>query len=62
MRPFAALLLADRGSVALERDDWAAAGAFADQALTIMHGGEFDDYWTSALVYAWTARVAAATR
>jgi LuxR family maltose regulon positive regulatory protein len=58
MRPFAALLLADRGSVALERDDWAAARTFADQALTIMHGGEFDDYWTSALVYAWTARVA----
>ena len=23
----------------LERDDWAAAGTFADQALTIMHGG-----------------------
>ncbi len=24
-----------------------------------MHGGQFDAYWTSALVYAWTARVAA---
>ena len=24
-----------------------------------MRGGQFDDYWTSALVYAWTARVAA---
>ena len=59
MRPFLALLLTDRGSVALERDDRAAAGTFADQALTIMHGGQFDDYWTSALVYAWTARVAA---
>jgi LuxR family transcriptional regulator, maltose regulon positive regulatory protein len=58
MRPFAALVLADRGSVALERDDWAAAGMFADQALTIVHGGEFDDYWTSAFVYAWAARVA----
>ena len=23
-----------------------------------MHGGQFDDYWTSALVYAWTARFA----
>ena len=59
MRPFVALVLADRGSAAIERDDWAAAGTFADQALTIMHGGQFDDYWTSALVYAWTARVAA---
>ena len=59
MRPFAALLLADRGTVALERDDWAAAGMFADQALTIMQDGGFDDYWTSALVYAFAARVAA---
>ena len=56
--PFVALLLADRGIAAIERADWAAAGTFADQALTIMHGGEFDDYWTSALVYAWAARVA----
>ena len=35
MRPFAALLFADRASVAIERDDWAAAGTFAEQALTI---------------------------
>ena len=59
VRPFVALVLADRGSAAIEQGDWAAAGTFADQALTIMHGGQFDDYWTSALVYAWTARVAA---
>jgi LuxR family maltose regulon positive regulatory protein len=58
-RPFVALLLADRGTVALERHDPAAAGTFADRALTILHDGLFDDYWTSALVYAWTARVAA---
>jgi LuxR family maltose regulon positive regulatory protein len=59
MRPFVALLLVDRGSAAIERDGWAAAGTFADQAMTIMHGGQFDGYWTSALVYAWAARVAA---
>ena len=59
VRPTVALVLADRGTAALERDDWAAAATFADQALTIMHGGQFDAYWTSALVYAWTARVAA---
>ncbi len=57
-RPFAALLHADRATAAIERDDWAAAGAFVDQALTIMHGGQFDDYWTSALVYARAARIA----
>ena len=59
MRPFAALLLTDRASAAIERDDWAEALRFADQALTIMYGGEFDDYWTSALVYSLAARVAA---
>ena len=59
MRPFAALLLTDRASAAIERDDWATARTFADQALTIMYGGEFDDYWTSALVYSLGARVAA---
>ena len=59
VRPFVALLLADRGTAAIERDDWVAAGTFAEQALTIMHGGQFDDYWTSAFVYAWAARVVA---
>ena len=60
MRPFAALLFADRASVAIERDDWAAAGTFAEQALTILRGGEFDGYWTSAFAYGLAARVAAA--
>ncbi len=57
--PFVALVLADRGCVATDRGDLASASTFADQALTILHGGRFDAYWTSALVYAWTARVAA---
>ena len=38
VRPFVALLLADRGIAAIERDDWVAAGTFAEQALAIMHG------------------------
>ena len=59
MRPVVALVLADRGCVAIERGDWAAAGAFADHALSIVDGGQFDAYWTSALVYSWTARFAA---
>ena len=29
-----------------------------DRALAMMNGGQYDDYWTSALVYAWVARVA----
>ena len=38
--------------------DWDEAEAFAERALAIMRDGHFDDYWTSALVYAWMARVA----
>ena len=56
--PFIPVLLAERGLVAIERDDWPEAEALATQALAIMHDGQFDDYWTSALVYAWGARIA----
>ncbi len=56
--PAASILLAERGIVAIERDDWAAADTFAEQALAIVQGGQFDEYWTSALVYASAARVA----
>jgi LuxR family maltose regulon positive regulatory protein len=56
--PFVPVLLAERGIIALERGDWNDAAAGAEQATAIMQGGQFDDYWTSALVYAWLARVA----
>jgi LuxR family transcriptional regulator, maltose regulon positive regulatory protein len=56
--PFVPVLLAERGIIALERGEWNDAAAGADQATAIMRGGQFDDYWTSALVYAWLARVA----
>ena len=54
--PFIPVVLAERGIIAIERGDWTAADALAEQALAIMAGGEFDDYWTSVLVYAWAAR------
>jgi LuxR family maltose regulon positive regulatory protein len=57
--PFIPLLMAERGIIAGARDDWNGAAALAADALTLMGDGEFDDYWTSALVYAWAARVAA---
>ena len=41
------------------RDDWQEADALDAQALAIMRANQFDDYWTSAIVYAWSARVAA---
>jgi LuxR family maltose regulon positive regulatory protein len=56
--PLAAVVLAERCIIAAARDDWVAAAAFADRALEIIRGGQFDAYWTSALVYAWAARVA----
>jgi LuxR family transcriptional regulator, maltose regulon positive regulatory protein len=56
--PFVPVILATRGIVAIERDDWDEADAFAEEAGAIMKDGQFDDYWTSGLVYAWTARVA----
>lgn len=56
--PFAPVLLAERCIVADGRGDWPAAVALAEQAVSMVRGGEFDDYWTSALVYAWAARAA----
>ncbi|HVG65137.1 MAG TPA: LuxR C-terminal-related transcriptional regulator [Actinomycetota bacterium] len=56
--PLAAVVLAERCIVAVGRDDWPAAAALAEQALSILQDGEFEDYWTSALVYAWAARAA----
>jgi LuxR family transcriptional regulator, maltose regulon positive regulatory protein len=55
--PFVPVLLAERGIVAIERDDWPGAEELAEPAQSIMQHGGFDDYWTSALVYAWLARV-----
>jgi LuxR family maltose regulon positive regulatory protein len=56
--PYVPVLLATRGIVAIDSGDWDRAAALAEQAESIMHEGHFDDYWTSALVYAWMARVA----
>jgi LuxR family maltose regulon positive regulatory protein len=56
--PLAAVVLAERGLLAAGRDDWAQAAALADQAMELIRGGQFDVYWTSALVYAWAARAA----
>jgi len=56
--PLAAVVLAERCIIAAARDDWVATAALADRALEIIRGGQFDAYWTSALVYAWAARVA----
>jgi LuxR family maltose regulon positive regulatory protein len=56
--PLAAVVLAERGSIAAGRDDWPQAAALADRALELIAGGQFDAYWTSTLVYAWASRAA----
>ncbi len=56
--PFVTLLLAERGIVAIARDEWDQAEAFAERVSSLLVHGEFDGYWSSALVYAWLARVA----
>ena len=56
--PFLPVVLAERGIVAITRDDWQEAEAFADQALAFVQDGSLDRYWTSALVYAFGARCA----
>jgi LuxR family maltose regulon positive regulatory protein len=55
--PHVPVVLAERGIVAIERNDWVEAQALLDQALSVVEVGLFDEYWTSALVYAWAAHV-----
>ena len=57
-QPSLSILLAERGIAAVERNDWSAAAAFAEQAVAIVRDGLYDEYWTSCLVYALSARVA----
>jgi LuxR family transcriptional regulator, maltose regulon positive regulatory protein len=56
--PVMAMVLAQRGALAAERDDWAEATELGEQAISLLGDGAFDEYWTSAFVYAWGARIA----
>ena len=51
--PLVAVILAERGMIAAARDDWSEATTMAELALGLIDDGRFDEYWTSALVYAW---------
>jgi LuxR family maltose regulon positive regulatory protein len=54
----ASYALAQRSLVAIHRQHWDSAGAFAEQALTVVEDGHLGDYVTSPLVYAVAARTA----
>jgi LuxR family maltose regulon positive regulatory protein len=57
--PLAALVLSTRCGIAVDRDDWAAAAELGDRALALVSDGTYDEYWSSAAVFAWAARLAA---
>jgi LuxR family maltose regulon positive regulatory protein len=54
----AALILAERCIVAAQHDRWTDVATLAQRAVALVEAGHFEDYWTSALVYAWAARAA----
>ena len=54
----AAPAVAERAVVAIERHDWSAADAFADDATAIMRDGHLDGYLVATLVHAVAARTA----
>ena len=54
--PFAAMILAERCVIAMDRSDWKAAAQLSDRGDAMVEGSAVDDYWTSALVYAVAAR------
>jgi LuxR family maltose regulon positive regulatory protein len=56
--PLTGLILAQQCSVAAQRNSWSEVTSLAQRAVGIVQAGRFDDYWTSALVYAWAARAA----
>jgi LuxR family transcriptional regulator, maltose regulon positive regulatory protein len=54
--PLTALILAQQCSAAAQQGSWSEVTSLAQRAATIVQAGHFDDYWSSALVYAWAAR------
>jgi LuxR family transcriptional regulator, maltose regulon positive regulatory protein len=56
--PVTAIILALQCSVAAQRKSWPEVTSLAERAVAIVQAGHLDDYFTSALVYAWAARAA----
>src|SRR5262249_18926782 len=56
--PLTALVLVQQCSLAAQRKSWSEVTSLAEHAVAIVQSGHLDDYWTSALVYAWAARAA----
>ena len=56
--PLTALILSQQCGAAAQRGSWSEVTSLAERAVAIVRTGHFDDYWSSALVYAWAARAA----
>src|SRR5262249_51345660 len=56
--PLTGLILAQRCSVAAQLNSWSEVTSLAQRAVGIVQAGRLDDYWSSAIVYAWAARAA----
>ena len=56
--PVTAMILAEQCSLAAQRNSWAEVASLAERAVSIVQDGRLDEYFTSALVYAWAARAA----
>ncbi|WP_456789236.1 LuxR C-terminal-related transcriptional regulator [Cellulomonas sp. P5_C5] len=56
--PLLAMVLCERASIAVERGDWSSAESAVRRATSIVTDGDYGSYWSSALVFAWAARVA----
>jgi LuxR family maltose regulon positive regulatory protein len=56
--PAAAIALAERSVVAMQREDWKQAATLAEQASGVVRDGRLDNYVASALVHAVVARTA----
>jgi LuxR family maltose regulon positive regulatory protein len=56
--PLTAIILAEMCTLAAQRDSWSEVTSLSQRAVAIVEAGHFDDYFTSAIVYAWAARAA----
>ncbi|WP_051274603.1 LuxR family transcriptional regulator [Cellulomonas sp. URHD0024] len=56
--PLVAMDLCERASIAVERGEWPTAVDLVRRATAIVTDGGYGSYWSSALVFAWAARVA----
>jgi LuxR family transcriptional regulator, maltose regulon positive regulatory protein len=56
--PVTAMILAQQCSLAAQRGSWPEVASLAQRAVAIVQDRRLDEYFTSALVYAWAARAA----